>query len=71
MALVAGKQAASSRNMGHAGAFVAPSENGAASKIRALERAGVVTVNHPARFGAEMSKLLGQRNILSVRTVTF
>lgn len=46
--------------MGHAGAFVTPGEPDARTKIRALEDAGVVMTNHPAKFGAGMSKLLGR-----------
>lgn len=45
--------------MGHAGAFVIPGEPDARTKIRALEDAGVVMTNHPAKFGEGMSKLLG------------
>ena len=59
MALVAGKQAAFPRTMGHARAFIAPGGKGVVSKIQALERVGVVVVNYPAKSGAEMSKLLG------------
>jgi len=45
--------------MGHAGAFVTPGEPDACTKIKALEDAGVVMTNHPAKFGEGMSKLLG------------
>ena len=70
MALIAGVQAAPGRVMGHAGAFVAPGEGNAKSKVRALEDAGVVMTNHPAKFGEGMRKLLGSvaRSNLSVRT---
>ena len=59
MALVAGIQAPSGRVMGHAGAFVDAGEKKAAGKVRALEDAGVVTTNHPSKFGEEMKRLLG------------
>ena len=59
MALIGGVQAAPGRVMGHAGAFVAPGEGDALSKIRALEDAGAVITNHPAKFGEGMKKLLG------------
>lgn len=59
MALIGGVQAAPGRIMGHAGAFVAPGEGDALSKIRALEDAGVVMTDHPAKFGDGMKKLLG------------
>lgn len=45
--------------MGHAGAFVTLGEPDAYTKIKALEDAGVVMTNHPAKFGEGMSKLLG------------
>lgn len=59
MALIGGVQAAPGRIMGHAGAFIAPGEGDALSKIRALEDAGVVMTDHPAKFGEGMKKLLG------------
>ncbi|KAI9879400.1 MAG: hypothetical protein M1830_008619 [Pleopsidium flavum] len=59
MGLVGGVQAPRGRVMGHAGAFVAPGEADASTKIRALEDAGVVMTNHPAKFGDGMRKLLG------------
>lgn len=45
--------------MGHAGAFTIPGEPTASMKIKALEDAGVTVVNHPAKFGDAMKKLLG------------
>lgn len=58
MALVGGIQAPPGRVMGHAGAWSAPGEPDASAKIRALEAAGVVTVNHPEKFGNNMKTLL-------------
>ena len=46
--------------MGHAGAFMVPGEPDAVMKIRALEQAGVTMVNHPAKFGDTMKRLLGE-----------
>lgn len=59
MGLIGGVQAPPGRVMGHAGAFVTPGEPDACTKIRALEDAGVVMTNHPAKFGEGMSRLLG------------
>lgn len=59
MGLIGGVNAAPGRVMGHAGAFVAPGEADALTKFRALENAGVVMTNHPAKFGDGMKKLLG------------
>jgi succinyl-CoA synthetase alpha subunit len=46
--------------MGHAGAFTVPGEPDALEKIKALEQAGVTIVNHPAKFGDTMKRLLGE-----------
>ena len=62
MALVAGVNAAEGRIMGHAGAFIGPSEGNALSKVRALEEAGVLVTNHPSKFGRDMRQLLESRN---------
>lgn len=48
--------------MGHAGAWAAPGEPSADDKTKALERAGVVMVNHPERFGEGMKTLLSNRS---------
>lgn len=71
MALIAGVQAPSGRVMGHAGAFVGAGEKKAAGKVRALEDAGVVTTNHPSKFGEGMRRLLGSEahRIISVSDI--
>lgn len=46
--------------MGHAGAFAAFGEGTADVKYKALEEAGVTMVNHPAKFGSVMKKILSQ-----------
>ena len=61
MALIAGIQARSGRVMGHAGAFVGAGEKNAAGKVRMLEDAGVVTTNHPSKFGEVMKRLLDSK----------
>ena len=60
MALIGGLQAVPGRVMGHDGAFAAPGEGDAQSKVRALVRAGVVMTNHPSKFGDTMKSLLSQ-----------
>ena len=45
--------------MGHAGAFTLPGEPDALTKIKYLQDAGVTIVNHPAKFGDVMKRLLG------------
>lgn len=51
--------------MGHAGAFASLGEVSAEAKYKALEDAGVTMVNHPAKFGSVMKKILSQagRNV--------
>ena len=58
MALVAGLEAPPDRIMGHAGAWAAPGEPGARAKMKRLEGAGAVIVNHPEEFGEGMKMLL-------------
>lgn len=45
--------------MGHAGAYIGAGEKSARAKIQTLEKAGVVVVNHPSRFGSAMKTVLG------------
>ena len=59
MGLVAGTQAPPGRIMGHAGAVAASGELDAAAKVRILGEAGVITVDHPEKFGPGMKQLLG------------
>ncbi|MCJ1357354.1 MAG: hypothetical protein MMC33_007350 [Icmadophila ericetorum] len=61
MAMVAGIQAPRGRVMGHAGAFIAPGEDNAQTKIKAFEEAGVTIVHHPSKFGEDMKQLLSSR----------
>lgn len=58
--MIAGVNAAPGRVMGHAGAFTVPGEPDAIKKIKALEKAGVTMVNHPAKFGDTIKRLLGK-----------
>lgn len=58
MALVGGIQAAPGRIMGHAGAWTSPGEPDAMTKIKALQDAGAVIVDHPEKFGDGMKTLL-------------
>ncbi|KAL1955121.1 hypothetical protein VTO42DRAFT_8985 [Malbranchea cinnamomea] len=58
MALVGGLQAPHGRVMGHAGAWAAPGEPDAMTKLKALQDAGAVIVDHPEKFGQGMKTLL-------------
>lgn len=59
-AVIGGFQAPHGKVMGHAGAWVGLGEGTAESKYKALERAGVTMVDHPAKFGGVMKDLLGK-----------
>lgn len=55
--------------MGHAGAFTIPGEPDAQTKIRALQSAGVTTVDHPAKFGDAIKRRLeAQGSVKSAST---
>ncbi len=58
MGLVGGIQAPPGRVMGHAGAWAALGEAESAEKVKILERAGVIVVDHPEKFGTGMKQLL-------------
>lgn len=62
MACIGGINSPLGRVMGHAGAFRSPFEATAREKIEALEKEGVVVVDHPEKFGEGMKKLLAERS---------
>ena len=65
MGLVGGIHAPRGRIMGHAGAWASPGELNSIDKIKRLERAGIVMVDHPEKFGPGMKRLLDGRTTSS------
>lgn len=61
VAFIAGRTAPPGKRMGHAGAIISGGAGTAASKITALQQAGVTIVESPAQIGTTVQSVLARR----------
>lgn len=69
---IAGRTAPPGRRMGHAGAIISGGKGAASDKVAALERAGAIVTDSPAKIGTSMLEVglvsVYRRNLLTCCT---